>query len=182
MGPLGTTIQATSAAIVLANSAGRTSLNDSTPRSTSSEKSAPPNGTPYAADIPAPAPHATNNRRCSSDNPAPVENRFPNTAPACLGAPSRPSDTPMPTRKIESIALPKVRSGGNRPAENQMAALISIPLPLDRPDRSNCPKPVRKPAPSRMRRCRANDALAAASYHDDPAPGHATRCTHCSSR
>ena len=38
----------------------------------------------------------------------------------------------MPTMTTESKALPKVRKAGIRPAWNQIAAVVSIPLPLDR--------------------------------------------------
>jgi hypothetical protein len=47
-----------------------------------------------------------------------------------LGAPSRPSDAPIPTTITESTALPKVRNTGNRPAENQIASVMSMLLPL----------------------------------------------------
>jgi hypothetical protein len=51
------------------------------------------------------------------------------TAPACLGAPSRPSEAPIPTTTTDSTALPRVRNAGNRPAENQIAAVMSMLLP-----------------------------------------------------
>ena len=57
--------------------------------------------------------------------------RLPKTAPVCFGAPSRPSAAPMPTMTIEMTALPRVRRVGIRPAWNQIAAVMSIPLPLE---------------------------------------------------
>ena len=59
------------------------------------------------------------------------------TAPACFGAPSRPSEAPMPTMITDSTALPSVRSVGKRPAENQIAAVMSMLLPLDRRTRTS---------------------------------------------
>ncbi len=80
--------------------------------------------------MPAPAPQATSNRRSSSDSRARSDMVLAMTAPACFGAPSRPSAAPMPTITIDSTALAKVRNAGSRPAWNQMAAVMSMPLPL----------------------------------------------------
>src|ERR1700691_4376884 len=121
VGALGNANHETPAAIIDAKRAGRTKRSASFPRMTSSAKSAPPKGTPYAAPIPAPAPQATNSRRCSSDKRPLSEKKLANTAPACFGAPSRPSDTPRPTMITESTALASVRKAGIRPAWNQIA-------------------------------------------------------------
>jgi hypothetical protein len=98
------------------------------------------------------------------------------TAPACFGAPSRPSATPMPTMMTERIALPSVRHAGRRPAWNQIAAVISIPLPLDSRVRSNCPAAVINPAPTRAARWRQGGAWAAACSTSSPSPPHTNCC------
>lgn len=59
----------------------------------------------------------------------------------------------MPTMTTESKALPKA-SPGIRPAWNQIAAVVLMPLPLDRCFRTICPAPVTRPAPSSTRMCR----------------------------
>ena len=147
---------------------------------TSSEKSAPPKGTPYAAAMPAPAPQATSRRRCSSDKRARSAKKLASTAPTCLGAPSRPSDAPMPTMMTESTALPSVRNAGMRPAKNQIAAVVSIPLPLDKRRRTICPTPVNTPAPRSTSRCRPALACSAAFRRLVPEPFQSTRWTNSS--
>ena len=51
----------------------------------------------------------------------------------------------MPTTTMDSTALPSVRSAGRRPAENQIAAVMSMPLPLDSRVRINWPAPCDQP-------------------------------------
>ena len=132
--------------------------------------------------LPAPAPQDTSSLLCSSDKPNLSEKKLANTAPACFGAPSRPSDAPMPTMITESTALPIVRQAGIRPAWNQIAAVVSIPLPLDRCFRMICPAPVTRPAPSRTRMCRHAPACWAASNMSVPFPPHIRRWTSSSNR
>ena len=52
----------------------------------------------------------------------------------------------MPTMTIDSTALPIVRSAGSRPAWNQIAAVMSMPLPLDSRVSSHWPAAVTSPA------------------------------------
>ena len=128
--------------------------------------------------MPAPAPIATIRRRCSSESLCRSEARLPKTAPNCLGAPSRPSGTPMPTMTIDSTALPSVRSAGRRPAWNQIAAVISMPLPLVSRVSSHWPKPMRSPAPSSNATWRDGLACRAASNSaDGSAAPQASFCT-----
>jgi hypothetical protein len=56
----------------------------------------------------------------------------------------------MPTIITDSTALPRVRKAGSRPAWNQMAAVMSMPLPLDKRVSKIWPAPVSTPAPIRM--------------------------------
>ena len=88
----------------------------------------------------------------------------------------------MPTMITESTALPRVRNAGIRPAWNQMAAVVSIPLPLDRRLRMICPAPITIPAPSNTRMCRHAPACSAACNRSVPVPFHIKRCTISSSR
>ena len=52
----------------------------------------------------------------------------------------------MPTMTIDSTALPSVRNVGSRPAWNQIAAVISMPLPLVSRVSSHWPAAVTSPA------------------------------------
>ena len=114
--------------------------------------------------MPAPAPQATSSRRCSSVRRPAEENRLAKTAPACFGAPSRPSAAPMPTMTIDSTALAKVRNTGRRPAPNQIAAVISMLLPLERRTSAIWPTPVMSPAmTSTATWCHAGAVAAASS-------------------
>jgi hypothetical protein len=72
----------------------------------------------------------------------------------------------------DSKALPNVRSDGNRPAENQIAEVISILLPLGRPTSTNCPMPVTIPAPVNAMMCRQMPARVAASRMFAVGEGH----------
>jgi len=84
-----------------------------------------------------------------------------------------PSDAPIPTMTTESSALPNVRSAGSRPAENQIADVISMLLPLD-----NCTTP----APIKTRAWRQAPALAAASRMFAFVEGQTQDCTAESKR
>lgn len=129
--------------------------------------------------MPAPAPQATNKRRCSSDSVHRSASAFAITAPACFGAPSRPSDAPIPTTTTDSVALPRVRNGGKRPAKFVMASVMSMLLPLDSLRSTTCPMPVRIPAPSKTPTWRQASACLAASRRCGP--GQARCCTRNSS-
>ena len=82
----------------------------------------------------------------------------------------------MPTITIDNIALPSVRTAGNRPAENHMASAISMLLPLASRTKIICPTPVSSPAARRTARCRPGLA-AEADSSNVPGPGHAQCCT-----
>src|SRR5271168_3809562 len=88
----------------------------------------------------------------------------------------------MPTMITESTALPNVRSAGIRPAWNQMAAVVSIPLPLDSCRSRSCPAPVTSPAASNTMMWRHGPACCAAPKMSVPEPAHARRWTTSSSR
>ena len=103
------------------------------------------------------------------------------TAPACFGAPSRPKAAPMPTIRIESVALNRVRNFGRRPAWNQIAAVMSMPLALDRRVISNWPAPVSNPAAVSTTKCFHGGAWEAACSRSSPAPPQ-IRCCVSSSR
>jgi hypothetical protein len=51
----------------------------------------------------------------------------------------------MPTSNTESTALPNVRNAGIRPAWNQMAAVVSMPFPLESCLRRSCPALFQSP-------------------------------------
>lgn len=87
----------------------------------------------------------------------------------------------MPTMTIDSTALPRVRRAGSRPAENQIAAVMSMPLPLDKRPSMICPASVTTPALSSTRMCPQGPARAAASS-SVPGPGHIRCCTTPSRR
>jgi len=66
---------------------------------------------------------------------------------------------------------PSVRRDGSRPAANQIAAVISMPLPLDRRVRANCPIAVTTPAVVKVSTiCQplARDAASNRSALDEP--------------
>jgi hypothetical protein len=58
------------------------------------------------------------------------------------------------TTTTDNTALPKVRNAGNRPAENQIASVMSMLLLLVRRTRMIWPAPVTNPAPRSTKMCR----------------------------
>ena len=84
----------------------------------------------------------------------------------------------MPTTTIDSTALPSVRSAGRRPAWNQIAAMMSMPLPLFSRTSRSWPNPVTSPAPSSTATCHQAAVRDAASSRSNPAPGHSVCCTN----
>ena len=81
----------------------------------------------------------------------------------------------MPTMITDSRALPKVRSAGSRPAENQIAEVISMLLPVGRLTSTSCPMPVTTPAPVKAMTWRQKPEWVAASRIFAFAEGQ----THC---
>ncbi len=69
----------------------------------------------------------------------------------------------MPTMMIDSTALPIVRSAGSRPASNQIAAVMSMPLPLVSRVSSHWPAAVTSPAARSKATWRTGLAFLAAS-------------------
>ena len=60
---------------------------------------------------------------------------------------------------IDSTALPIVRSAGSRPASNQIAAVISMPLPLVSRVSSHWPAAVTSPASEKQSTWRERTGL-----------------------
>ena len=83
----------------------------------------------------------------------------------------------MPTMITDSKALPKVRSVGSRPAENQIAEVISMLLPAGRLTSKICPIPVTIPAPVNMMTWRQKPAPVAACRRSTFAGGQTQCCT-----
>jgi hypothetical protein len=81
---------------------------------------------------------------------------------------------------IDRVALPSVRSFGSRPAWNQIAALMSMALPLESLVNSSCPAPVTNPAPVRTMMCQQGGACDAPWSRSIPGPPQIACCTSSS--
>ena len=82
----------------------------------------------------------------------------------------------MPTITIDSSALPSVLNVGNRPAWNQIAAVMSMPLPLESRVKSHWPAPVMRPAENSSAMWRPGEAALAASVSAEGSPAPQASC------